>query len=88
MISAHPEHANAQYELGKILLDEGNVKEAIIHLEAAARWKPEADYIHYQLQAAFRKDSRIADADRELQLYKETKARNRQRDLPKPVQKP
>ncbi|HXY24702.1 MAG TPA: tetratricopeptide repeat protein [Candidatus Acidoferrum sp.] len=84
----HPEHAKSQYELGKILLDRGEVKEAIEHLEAAARLSPETDYVHYQLQAAYRKESRIADADRELELYKELKAKSRERTVPQPVQRP
>jgi tetratricopeptide (TPR) repeat protein len=74
VISTHPENANAQYQLGKILLDRGDVKEAILHLEQAARLSPQADYIHYQLQSAYRKDARQEEADRELQLYRETKA--------------
>jgi tetratricopeptide (TPR) repeat protein len=84
----HPDHAKAQYELGKILLDRGQTKEAIDHLEAAARLSPQTDYVHYQLQAAYRKESRIADADRELELYKELKAKSRGRTVPQPVQRP
>jgi tetratricopeptide (TPR) repeat protein len=84
----HPDHAKTHYELGKLLLDRGQVKEAIEHLEAAARLTPQADYVHYQLQAAYRKESRIADADRELELYKELKAKSRERTVPQPVQRP
>jgi tetratricopeptide (TPR) repeat protein len=79
VVKAHPEHADAQYEWGKMLMDQGKVKAGIVHLEAAARLKPQADYIHYQLQAAYRMDSRIEDADRELALYKEIKAGKRER---------
>jgi len=86
VISAHPEHAQAQYQLGKILSDQGDVAEAVRHLEEAAHLSPEADYIHYQLQVAYRKESRTEDADRELQRYRELKARNRQLDLPKPIE--
>jgi tetratricopeptide (TPR) repeat protein len=82
VISSHPEHANAQYQLGKELLRRGEVREAIPHLEQAARLIPDADYVHYQLQAAYRKDSRKEDADRELQLYKETRARSHNRETP------
>jgi tetratricopeptide (TPR) repeat protein len=82
VISSHPEHANAQYQLGKVLLRKGEVREAIPHLEQAARLIPDADYVHYQLQAAYRKDSRKEEADRELQLYKETKARSHNRETP------
>ena len=45
---------------------------------------PQSDYVHYQLQAAYRKEDRIEDADRELELYKELKARNRQASIPRP----
>lgn len=85
VVASHPENGNANYQLGKLLLDAGSVKEAIAHLEVAARSMPQSDYVHYQLQAAYRKDSRIEDADRELQLYKELKARNRQASIPRPM---
>lgn len=84
----HPDHAKSQYELGKILLDQGQIKEAIAHLEAAVKLSPQVDYVHYQLQAAYRKESRIAEADRELELYKELKAKSRERTVPQPVQRP
>ena len=90
-IAADPNHANAQYQLGKMLLDAGEVKPAIAHLEMAARLSPDIDYVHYQLQVAYRKDDRPADADRELQIYKDVKAKNRDKQLPQPtetVQKP
>lgn len=77
VVAAHPDYANAQYELGKILLDRGDLHAAVPHLEAAARLTPEKDYIHYQLQAAYRKESRIADADRELAVYQQLKAKSR-----------
>jgi tetratricopeptide (TPR) repeat protein len=80
VIDAAPRHANAQYELGKLLLDRGQVQEAIAHLEIAAQLSPQTDYIHYQLQAAYRKASRPEDAERELNIYKELKARQREKD--------
>jgi tetratricopeptide (TPR) repeat protein len=85
VVASHPENGNANYQLGKLLLEAGSVKEAVAHLEVAARALPQSDYVHYQLQAAYRKDSRIEDADRELQLYKELKARNRQASIPRPM---
>ena len=84
VLAAHPEHAGAQYELGKALPDEGNVAEAVPHLVAAARLNPQKDYVNYQLQAAYRKASRIEDADRELAIYKELKAQKRQWAVPRP----
>jgi tetratricopeptide (TPR) repeat protein len=79
VIAESPEHSSAQYEYGKILLDRGDIQGAITHLETAARLSPQTDYVHYQLQAAYRKDGRIADADRELEIYKKIKAKQRER---------
>jgi tetratricopeptide (TPR) repeat protein len=80
VIAAHPDHANSQYQIGKILLDKGQFSAATEHLEIATRLSPQTDYMHYQLQIAYRKESRIADADRELDIYKELKARQRAHD--------
>jgi len=88
VVAAHPDHAEAQYQLGKILLDEGRTAEAITHLETAARLSPQKDYVHYQLQAAYRKNSRPADAERELKIYREIKARNRDRSAAQPASIP
>ena len=79
MIAAHPGYANAQYELGKILLSRDKTADAIAHFEAAAQLSPKADYMHYQLQAAYRKEGRTAEADRELAIYKQLKAESRAR---------
>jgi tetratricopeptide (TPR) repeat protein len=87
VIRLHPNHANAQYQLGKVLLDRGQLPEAMDHLEIASRLSPQTDYIHYQLQSAYRKASRIADADRELAIYKELKAKQRGR-VPSESQNP
>jgi tetratricopeptide (TPR) repeat protein len=84
VIAAEPNYANAQYQVGKMLLDRGDYDSAIGHLEIAARFAPQVDYVHYQLQAAYRKRSRIAEADRELELYKQLKAKAREQSaLPK-----
>jgi predicted Zn-dependent protease len=85
VVATHPGNGNAQYQLGKLLLDAGKVQEAVTHLEAAARALPQSDYVHYHLQSAYRKESRSADADRELQIYKELKAKNRETTVPHPT---
>jgi tetratricopeptide (TPR) repeat protein len=79
LIAAHPNHARARYDLGKELLETGKTEEAIQHLEAAAKLDPQRAYVHYQLQSAYRKAARISDADRELQLYRQIKERDRGR---------
>lgn len=78
IINADPDFAKAQYQFGKIQLDRGQTEEAVTHLEAAARLMPQTDYVHYQLQAAYRKVGRSADADRELEIYKALKAKSRE----------
>jgi tetratricopeptide (TPR) repeat protein len=88
VVAAHPDYGNAQYELGKVLLDRGKLNEAVPHLESAAKLIPEKDYVHYQLQAAYRKQARTADADRELALYQELKAKSRPHLPQSPAQSP
>ena len=66
------------------MLDEGRVAEAGPRLEPAARLNSQEEFVHYQLQAAYRKVPRIEDADRELAIYKEIKAQKRQRAVPQP----
>jgi tetratricopeptide (TPR) repeat protein len=84
VIAAQPTYANAQYQIGKIMLDRGQFVEAVTYLETAARLTPDAYFIHYQLQVAYRKLSRNADADRELEIYKHLKATAREESsLPK-----
>ncbi len=78
VVAAHPGYANAQYQLGKLELERGQVPEAITHLQAAEHASPRTDYIHYQLQAAYRKASRPEDAEKELAIYKQLKASARE----------
>jgi tetratricopeptide (TPR) repeat protein len=82
LVAAHPNHARARYDLGKELLETGKTEEAIQNLEVAAKLAPERAYVHYQLQSAYRKAERTSDADRELQLYRQIKERDRGRTLP------
>jgi tetratricopeptide (TPR) repeat protein len=84
----HPENGNAHYQLGKLLLDGGKIEEAVAQLEAAVRELPQTDYVHYQLQTAYRKQARNSDADRELAIYKELKAKNRASTVPRPPERP
>lgn len=77
VLTRDPNHAQANYELGRELLNEGKKEEAITYLEAAARLNPQLDAVHYQLQSAYRAAGRKDDADRELKIYREMKAKNR-----------
>lgn len=76
-VAARSDYADARYQLGKALIEKGDFKEAIEHLEIAADSEPKKDYIHYQLSIAYRRAARVADADRELKKFRELKDANR-----------
>jgi len=85
VLNRDPNHAQANYELGRELLNEGKKEEAIRYLEAAARVNPQLDAVHYQLQSAYRAVGRRDDADRELKIYREMKAKNRNVKMSSPM---
>jgi hypothetical protein len=71
-----------------MLLEAGKVGESITHLEVAAKLDAESDYVHYQLQSAYRRAGRKEEADREAQIYKDIKTRKReQATIPMPDRK-
>jgi tetratricopeptide (TPR) repeat protein len=79
-VARRPDYADARYQLGKALVEQGDARGAVEHLEAAARIEPARDYIQYQLSIAYRRAERTADAERALRLYRELKASNRSRE--------
>jgi tetratricopeptide (TPR) repeat protein len=79
VIQEDPKYADAYYELGKLQLEQGDSKGAVVSLESGAKVNPQADYIHYQLAMAYRRESRKDDAERELKLYQTLKDRRRGR---------
>jgi tetratricopeptide (TPR) repeat protein len=83
VIQQDPNRADAYYELGKLQLEQGDTKGAVLSLESGAKASPEADYIHYQLAMAYRRESRNQEAEREIKLYQALKNRQRgRRDAP------
>ncbi|MGH9511279.1 MAG: tetratricopeptide repeat protein [Terriglobales bacterium] len=79
VIQQDPKRGDAYYELGKLQLQQGDTKAAVLSLETGAKVSPDADYIHYQLAMAYRRDSRAEDAEREIKLYQVLKDRQRGR---------
>jgi tetratricopeptide (TPR) repeat protein len=77
VVEKQPNYTEAQYLFGRILLEKGDIKESIRHLEQAATMTPDEPFIHYQLQLAYKRDGREADATREMQIYSELKAKAR-----------
>lgn len=84
-IELRSNYADAQYQLGKIFIEKGEIEKAISQLEAAANSDAQKDYIRYQLSIAYRKASRTTDADRELKLYQKLKAENRKTESLMPM---
>jgi tetratricopeptide (TPR) repeat protein len=84
VLASRPDHAEANYELGKELRTEGNPGESLGYLEAAVRLKPSFEPAHYQLQAAYRAVGRSEDADREARIYRALKEKSRNITLPPP----
>jgi len=82
VVARKPDHAEANYELGKELLMEGKSDESLSYLEAAVYFEP----AHYQLQSAYRALGRKDDADREVKIYRAQKAKSRNITLPPPHQ--
>jgi tetratricopeptide (TPR) repeat protein len=77
-----PDYADAQYQLGKLLLERGEVKAAIERLETAVRLDPLKDYSYFQLSVAYRRDGRLEDAQRVLLSYQKLKEKARGTDRP------
>jgi tetratricopeptide (TPR) repeat protein len=69
VVAKSPQNADAYYQLGKLQLEHGDAKAAITTLEMGAAKNPGSAPIHFQLAAAYRKDSRIEDSERESKLY-------------------
>ncbi len=82
LVREQPDYADAHYQLGKALLQQGEVDEAIARLETAVRLDPEQEYSHYQLSLAYRKKGRVEDAERALRVYRELKEKNRRGQEP------
>jgi tetratricopeptide (TPR) repeat protein len=74
-LKLNPDDADTQYQLGKALLEQGNAKDAIPYLQAAAKRDPSPDGVHNQLQIAYRKTGRVAEADREAKLAADSKSK-------------
>lgn len=76
-VEKHPEHAEAQYELGKLLLEQGDLQAGITHLEQSEATDGTRDYVHYQLGTAYRKLGKAPEAEREFKIYRQIKDQNR-----------
>jgi len=63
--------ADAHFELGKLLINQGKASEAAHHLETATRLDPANRSAHFALANAYRILGRNADQAKELERYRE-----------------
>ena len=68
------------YSLGKALLQQGKVKEAIEHLETATRLDAQESYSHYQLARAYLRAGRNEEAQKEFAITRDLE--NKQKSSP------
>jgi cytochrome c-type biogenesis protein CcmH/NrfG len=77
VIQERPSFADAHYELGKALLQQGQVKDAVASLETAARLKPEQPHVHFQLGRAYIAAGRKVEGEGQLELSRQLKEKAR-----------
>jgi len=77
IVREQPEFADARYELGKALLQKGDVKGSIENLEIAARLQPDQAHVHFQLGRAYVAAGRKDEGEKQLEMSKELKDKAR-----------
>ena len=73
MIGENPRYAEAYCSLGKALLQQGQLAEAVDNLETSVRLSPDKAYSHYQLARAYQRAGRKGEAQREFQVAQNLK---------------
>jgi len=68
-IQLNPQSAESYNALGKLQLSEGDIAAAIVSLERAVSLEAQDGAFHHDLADAYRKASRVSDAEHEMQLY-------------------
>jgi Flp pilus assembly protein TadD len=82
IIRLRPDYAEAHYELGKTLLLQGKVAEAVERLETAVKLKPDTAYAHYQLGRAYLAAGRKAEGENHIEISNRLKAKERGQSNP------
>ena len=77
VIRERPDFADAYYELGKALLQKGDIKDSVENLETAVRLKPDQAHVHYQLGRAYIAAGRKTEGENQLEISKELKEKAR-----------
>jgi Flp pilus assembly protein TadD len=82
VIQLKPDYADAHYELGKSLLQQGDVREAVSSLESAAKLEPDRSYVHYQLGRAYLAAGRKVEGENHLEISRQLKEKERGQTKP------
>ena len=77
VIRQSPNYADAHYQMGRILLEQGDAAGAVERLETAVRLDPKQYYSFYQLALAYRKLGRTQDAETALKRFQALKQAKR-----------
>jgi cytochrome c-type biogenesis protein CcmH/NrfG len=77
VIQEQPAYADAYYELGKALLQQGDVAGSVTNLETAAKLKPDQPHVHYQLGRAYIAAGRKKEGEDQLEISKDLKEKAR-----------
>ncbi len=72
-VKLQPSDANAKLGLAKALIELNQADKALPVLEQAVQDEPTNSTAHYRLATLYRKDGRLEDAKREIDLYKKLK---------------
>ena len=80
-ISLNQKHFNATYDLGRLLVKTNRHAEALPLLQRAAGVNPNSVEVHYQIFLALSRLKKKADAERELEIYKQLREKE---NVPKP----
>ncbi len=82
VVVASPDFADGHYELGKALLQQGDIRGAVESLETAARLGPDKAHIRYQLGRALLAAGRKAEGEKQLELSRQLKDKERGQSNP------
>jgi tetratricopeptide (TPR) repeat protein len=75
VIKQQPANSDAHYQLGKALLEQGDVSAAMRELETSVQLHP-TDYAYFQLSNAYTRNGRNDDAKRALENFEKLKPKN------------
>jgi len=73
VIQARPDFGNAYFELGKALMQKGDIKGAVESLEKAAALENGQAHVHYQLGRAYVAAGRQTEGEKQLEISRQLK---------------